>query len=237
MSKKNFKGKLIAIEGGDGTGKQTISTELYEHLIYEGFPAILISFPRYYTLPGKEIRRVLYGAWTEKGIKEDPDQFQKIDPIAFGALYAWDRNDAKPSLLRWLIKGNIVITDRYVRSNQAYQGARRNGEERKKILDYFENLEFGLYGLPRPDLNIFLDLPVTLGKEAMKKQKRSTDINEKSLQYQQEVRKIFRRLHSVEPKTKNLIISCINRNNQRRSRQEIADKVWEAVNERILNRL
>ena len=237
MSKQKYSGKIIGIEGSDGAGKQTVSTELYEHLIYEGYPAILISFPRYYTTPGQEIRRVLDGAWTQRGIKEDPVYFQKIDPIAFGALYAWDRNDARPTLMEWLKRGQIVIIDRYVRSNQAHQGARREGEERQRIIDYFEYLEFGLYKLPKPDLNVFLDLPPDLGAEAMKKQRRTTDINEKSLEYQKQVRKIFRQLHGESPASKNMIISCTTKKGERKARRDIANKVWNAVNERILSRL
>ena len=237
MAKQKHPGRIIVTEGSDGAGKQTVSTELYETLIYRGYQAILISFPRYYTTPGREIRKVLDGAWTGNKKESDPLYFQKIDPIAFGALYAWDRNDAKPMLVDWLKKGRIVVIDRYVRSNQAHQGARRQGADRAKIIQHYENLEYGLYELPVPDLNIFLDLPVLHSMEAMKSQRRKTDVNEKSLLYQNEVRKIFRHLHSQQPSSKNIIIPCVNKKGERRSRQEIADKVWNAVNERILSKL
>ena len=140
-------------------------------------------------------------------------------------------------LINWLRKGNVVVADRYVRSNQAHQGARKKGSERKRIIEHFKSLEFGLYGLPQPDLNIFLDLPVDFSLEAMRNQRRATDVNEENIRYQNEVRKVFRALHSEPPTASNLIIPCIKKSGERRGRQEIADRVWNAVDERVLSRL
>jgi len=230
MSKNQCKGRLIVIEGGDGVGKQTVSTELYERLIYKGYPTILISFPRYYTTPGKEIRRVLEGAWGNNK--------EQIDPIAFGALYAWDRADAKSSLTTWLREGKLVVADRYVLSNCAHQGARKKKKrDQLSIINHFLHLEYDVYRLPKSNLNILLDTPVILSNEAMKNQRRTTDVNEKDMTYQKEVRKIFRCLHqTLKPLENNIIINCINEKGERRSRQEISDRVWKMVNERILSK-
>lgn len=157
-------GKLIAIEGADGVGKNTACRGLREALIASGRSATVIGFPRYgETAAGVTIGRILAG--------EMP---VPVSPRAAAVLYGLDRLEWRDAILRAQADHDVVIFDRYVASNMAYQAARADAAEAGALMDWILALEIGQFDLPRPALSIYLDTPWDLARELiLKKAQRS----------------------------------------------------------------
>ena len=145
------RGKLIALEGIDGSGKRTQLDLLASDLDARGLAAFRISFPRYESFFGKLVGRYLNGEFGPLGA---------VDPHLSALLYAGDRLEAKPEIEAALSAGKIVLADRYVGSNMAHQSARVHPEQREKFFAWLKRLEYGLYALPVEDLVIYLRVPV-----------------------------------------------------------------------------
>lgn len=144
-----MRGKLIVIDGPDGTGKKTHTRLLYERLIKEGIPVKTTSFPDYASPTGKRVLDYLHGKF---------GTLDEVDPYFAAQLYIDDRLAAKPKLIDWLNDGYHVLLDRYVSSNDSHQGSKFKGEERIKFLKWSHEQEFEKNGLPRPDHLIYLRL-------------------------------------------------------------------------------
>jgi dTMP kinase len=146
------RGKFIAIEGIDGSGKRTQLDLLAHALESRGIPCVSVSFPRYDSSFGQLVARYLNG---------DFGPLSAVDPHFSAMLYAGDRLEAKPELDAALSDGKTVLADRYIASNLAHQSARVVSEQRDEFLRWLQRLEYGLYDLPAEDLVLFLRLPVT----------------------------------------------------------------------------
>ena len=146
--------RLIAVEGVDGSGKGTQSRLLADALRSEGRRVALLSFPRYSeTFFGARIGDFLNGRF---------GSLETVDPFLAALLFAGDRLESKPVLEAALAENEVVVLDRYVASNVAHQGAKRDGAERAELVRRIEHVEFALNALPRPDVTVWLDLPVPL---------------------------------------------------------------------------
>jgi dTMP kinase len=154
------RGRLIALEGIDGTGKGTQARLLLEALRRAGRRVALFSFPAY----EKTLAGALIGAYLD-GRMGPPRQ---IDSRFTAVLYALDRFELKAAIERALASGAIALCDRYVGSNLAHQSARTPPRERAALRRMIEQLEFGLFGLPRPDLVVYLDMPDRLAQERIR---------------------------------------------------------------------
>ena len=145
------RGKLIALEGIDGSGKRTQLDLLASELDARGLAAFRISFPRYESFCGELVGRYLNGEF---------GPLSAVDPHLSALLYAGDRLEAKPEIEAALSAGKIVVADRYVGSNMAHQSARVHPEKREEFFAWLKRLEYGLYALPVEDLVIYLRVPV-----------------------------------------------------------------------------
>ena len=145
------RGKLIVLEGIDGSGKRTQLEALARELSVRRVSTTEISFPRYEGFFGKLVARFLNG---EFGALAD------VDPHFSAMLYAGDRLESKPLLDAALASGKIVLADRYVGSNLAHQGSRMPPEKRAEFLAWLKQLEYRVYALPAEDLVIYLRVPV-----------------------------------------------------------------------------
>jgi dTMP kinase len=144
---------LIAIEGIDGAGKRTLSTHLAQILEQEGRDPIVISFPRYgKSVISGAISSMLAAPWGQVGA---------IRPEATAALFATERFEVRDDIARWLDSGKTVITDRYIFSNIAYQGARLPEFERDRFIEWIIDLEVTRFQAPKPSVAIYLDIPVS----------------------------------------------------------------------------
>jgi dTMP kinase len=150
-------GLLVALEGIDGSGKGTQAARLAETATAHGRSVASFSFPLYDENPfSRAVGDYLNGAFG--GLDE-------VHPALAALLYAGDRFHAKPELVAALEANDLVILDRYVASSLAHQGAKLEGAERERLLAWVEEVEFGEFGLPRPDLVVLLDAPATLARE------------------------------------------------------------------------
>lgn len=167
-------GKIIVIEGIDGSGKNTQTALLVENLKKKNLSASKMSFPSYEkTFFGREVGKYLDGQYG--GIDEIPPQFAAI-------LYAGDRFEKKDEIKSLTEGDQILILDRYVPSNIAHQCAKVELKKREALEHWIAELEYDVYGLPRPDLVIFLDMPATISQElVMKKDARSYTDKKKDL--------------------------------------------------------
>ncbi len=188
---------FIALEGIDGSGKGTQAALLKDRLIAAGLRTALLSFPRYQqTEFGRQIGRFLNGEFG--GLDE-------VDPLLASLLFAGDRFESRSLLRESLAAHDVVVCDRYVASNIAHQAAKRSGAERAALIDWIEHLEFGLYELPRPQLTIWLDLPVTQAQELIARKTKRTytdkaaDLQEADGDYLEQVRAVYATLAERDP--------------------------------------
>lgn len=147
-------GIIVAIEGADGVGKNTASRGLCEALVASGRSAAVIGFPRYgETVGGVTIGRYLTG---ELGVS--------VTPHAAATLYALDRFEWRANILEAVAAHDVLIFDRYIASNMAYQGARVDAAESRALMEWVLALETGQFALPSPTLSIYLDTPWELAR-------------------------------------------------------------------------
>lgn len=153
------KGKLIVIEGTDCSGKETQVKKVVERFKGKGINIYNYSFPMYDTPTGRIIGGPYLGksyigeGWFKEGAPN-------VDALAASAYYAADRRYNIGIINDHLEKGDIVILDRYVESNMAHQGGKlKTREEREKMYQKLDQLEFEIMELPRPDAVIFLYMP------------------------------------------------------------------------------
>ncbi len=152
---KTQKGKVIVIDGTDGSGKATQTKLLVEKLVQSGKRVETIDFPRYKeNFMGGLIRECLDGKHGD---------FLAIDPRIVSVLYAADRFESARWIEGWVNDGVTVILDRYVSSNQIHQGGKIHDEKsREEFLKWLDVLEFDVFKIPRPDLVLYLHVPVEI---------------------------------------------------------------------------
>jgi dTMP kinase len=143
-------GKLIAIEGIDGSGKRTQVEVLKDLLRARGHETFVTGFPIYDSWFGKMVGEFLDGEF---------GPLEEVDPHFTALLYAGDRFEAKQQIVEALAAGKIVLADRYIGSNMAHQSARLPAEERGEFVKWIEHLEYQIYGLPRESAVIYLRVP------------------------------------------------------------------------------
>jgi len=208
-----MRGKLIAIEGCDSSGKHTQAKLLLERLKKAGKPAVLVSFPRYETFFGKLVTKYLSGEF---------GSLEEVNPEFASLLYSLDRYDAIPFLKQQLQEGRVVVCDRYIASNVAHQAAKFEGEEQEKFIQWIEAVESRL---PEPRATIFLDLLVETSIKLMQSRARGKDIHEANKGHLESARKVYLEL-SKKPGW--IVVDCSSKNGIRPV-QEIHEEIWEKV--------
>ncbi len=182
------RGKLIVIDGADGSGKKTQTQLLVEALREKGYSVQQIDFPQ---------RENFFGSFIYRCLEErECGDFSAVHPKIASVLYAADRAIVGPQINTWLDEGNIVIADRYVSANQIHQGGKiTNPKEREQYLEWLDQMEYGEFKIPRPDRVFYLDVPhavsVKLIEDRKKKEqgdeklkRRATDQHELSTEHQ-----------------------------------------------------
>ncbi|MDX9892902.1 MAG: dTMP kinase [Patescibacteria group bacterium] len=145
------RGKLIVIDGIDGSGKATQTKIIVDWLKTKGLAVATIDFPQYtQNFFGAMVRRYLNGEFG------DPT---KVNPYLASILYAADRFESADKIAAWLAEGKIVVLDRYHTSNFIHQGTKFSESELDQYLAWDEQMEFEVFKIPRPDLIIYLQLP------------------------------------------------------------------------------
>ena len=145
------KGKLIVIDGTDGSGKATQTKLLITKLKKAGKKVVMTDFPQYGAKSAGMVENYLNGKY---GGPKD------VDPKIASVFYAVDRYDASFRMKKWLDEGKIIISNRYSSSNIGHQGGKfRNLKKREEYIKWLFDFEHGLLGVPKPDLNLILYVP------------------------------------------------------------------------------
>ena len=193
---------LIVLEGLDGAGKSTQVKKLRTYL-EELFGSLeYIHFPRY--------DAPVYGELISRFLRGDFGSNEAVHPQLVALLFAEDRHGAAPHIKSILQSGGNVLLDRYVYSNIAYQCAKvKSAEDAAELREWIFNTEYGNFELPRPDLNIFLDVPIGFVESKLKSQRGGADrdyleggqdIHEADIEFQKRVRDLYREQCEIDPK-------------------------------------
>lgn len=174
-----MRGKIIVIEGTDCSGKETQSKKLIERISNLKY----FSFPNYDSPTGKIIggpylgKSYICDGWFKEGADE-------VNPKIASLYFAADRKYNIAKINQMLDDGYNVILDRYVYSNMAHQGGKiKDTNERHKMYKWLEQLEFDLLELPKPDIKIFLYVPLEVSMEIRKNRTESFDQHESNLEH------------------------------------------------------
>lgn len=182
---------LIVIEGLDGSGKSTQVNMLREHLENEYGVCHYIHFPRY--------NSPVYGEIISRFLRGEFGAIDQVHPQLVALIYAEDRHRAVPDLLEYINTGMPVLLDRYVYSNIAYQCAKIHDMTNKEyIRKWITDTEYGDFKLPVPDVNLFLDVPISFVENNLHSQRigdndrqyldGKKDIHETDISFQDDVR-------------------------------------------------
>lgn len=224
---------LVVIEGLDGAGKSTQVRKLREYLAGKCAELEYIHFPRY--------DAPVYGELISSFLKGTFGSNETVHPKLVALLYAEDRHEAAPAMRQALSKGKWLLLDRYVYSNVAYQCAKiANYNERERLREWILNTEFGAFDLPRPDLNIFLDVPISFVEQRLTETRKGSDrsylggrqdIHEVDIEFQKRVREVYLRQASLDPRF--VRVDCSGQNEQMPSPDEIFEKIKAIIDKAL----
>jgi len=159
--KQKTKGKLIVIDGTDGSGKATQVAFLTEHLKKDGYKLKIVDFPEYY--------KNFFGAFVGHCLSEQYYNFINVHPKIASLTYAADRWESSKEMKKWLEDGYVVIANRYVSANQIHQGGKiQSAKKRNDFIKWLDQMEYEVFGIPRPDLTLYLSLPIEIVMELLK---------------------------------------------------------------------
>ena len=224
---------LIVIEGLDGSGKSTQVAALRKYLESVCGEVEYIHFPRY--------DAPVYGDLIGKFLRGGFGSIEQVHPQIVALLFAEDRHGAAKRIGSTLSKGGTVLLDRYVYSNVAYQCAKLSDEaEREELRDWIIDTEFGEFGIPRPDLNIFLDVPIDFVRDRLRSSRSGgdrdyleggSDIHEADMSFQGRVRSIYRQLSESDPCFRR--VDCSGEDGRMLPPDQIFSKVRAVVDEAL----
>ena len=215
-------GKLIVIEGTDGSGKSTQFRLLSEHLERDSVKFKHLVFPRYSEESSALIRMYLGGQFGTSP--------SDVNAYAASAFYAVDRYASyKMDWGQWYESGGLVLSDRYTTSNAVHQASKETGVDRQAYLKWLYEFEYDKLGLPRPDLTIYLDVPTDFTEKLLRGREQATntkaDIHEKDLQYLATCRQCGKEAAAFYNWT---VIQCV-RDGAMRTMEDIHQEIYAAV--------
>lgn len=221
-----MQGKLIVITGIDGSGKTVQTKLIYERLLREKYAVVTTDFPQY----GK----TFFAEMVIKYLKGDYGSADSVSPYLAALLYAGDRWEAKEQINNWLREGKIIISNRYVCDNMAHQGGKIHApEEKDKFIQWLDKLEHRIFGIPRPDLNILLHVPVEIAYRLIEKKApraylagEKKDVHEKDINHLACAQQSF--LEIAKTQRDWLIINCTE-NGVLLPEKVISDKIYLTV--------
>lgn len=216
---------LVVLEGLDGAGKSTQVRRFREYLSKVCPDLEYIHFPRYDS--------PVYGGLIGRFLRGDFGANEAVHPQLVALLFAEDRHGAGPEIKARLAAGGTVLLDRYVYSNIAYQCAKLSDpDEAEALRQWIVDTEYGDFELPRPDLNIFLDVPIGFVEESLRKERGgddreylagASDIHEADIEFQKKVRAMYQRQASLDPSF--VVVDCSDEN----GRMLPPDKIFEKI--------
>ena len=220
---------FIVIEGLDGSGKSTQLKLLREYLQKKSIPFKYLHFPR--------LEEGTYGKLIARFLRGEMGANDQVDPYLVALIFAGDRTEAASQIRGWMDQGYQVILDRYVYSNIAFQCAKlNNAGEKEQLRDWILRFEYEHNQLPKPDVNLYLNVPFEFTKKQLNKErdgedraylKGERDIHEENLDFQEKVRQVYLNLHSYVRDLE--LIDCIDSKGQMRSPEAISEQIVKHI--------
>lgn len=229
------KGKLIVIEGTDGTGKATQAGLLIERLKKLEFRVRMFDFPRY----GENIFANTVAAY----LRHEYGNALEVDPYLASLPYSADRWKASHKMKDDLRNGVIIVSNRYTSASMGHQGSKiRDKEKRKAYFEWLKKIEQSEegFGIPKPDVTVLLYLDPRISQSLVDKkaereymQGKKRDGHESSATHLQEAAQTFLEIAKVEENWR--LIDCMNEKGDGiLSPIVISDKIWDAIKEHII---
>lgn len=222
---KNKRGKLVVLDGGDGSGKSTQAKLLVTRLKKRGIPVKFYSFPRYEeSFFGKLVGRYLRGEF---------GQIDQVSPYLAALAYADDRAQTRLEIEKFLSDGGLVLCDRYTTSSQAHLSVNLPIKEQKKFINWISELEYEQHKMPRPDKVIYLFVPWQEGRKltrngaSSRKYSTKADIHEASDKHRIEAEKMYLKLAKENKNWE--IVDCMD-SGKLLSIESIAKKLDKLIN-------
>ncbi len=221
-----MKGKFIVIAGTDGSGKATQTNFLVKKLRFDGYNVEVTDFPQYGERSAAMVEDYLNGKF---------GSVNEVGPYKASIFYACDRYAASFKIRKWLEEGKIVVSNRYVSANMGHQSCKiKDLKERDKYLDWLENLEYGIFEIPRPDMTILLFMPPEAGQKLVGKKglrayikNGKKDIHEKDLGHLREASEAYK---YVAKKYDWVVVDCTS-NGKLKTIEQVHELLWEEVKE------
>ena len=226
-----MKGKLIVIAGTDGSGKGTQVKLLVEKIKKNGYDVEITDFPRYGHKSAGMVEEYLNGKFGSA---------KEVGPYRASIFYACDRYAASFQMRKWLEEGKIIVSNRYVSANVGHQAGKiKDIKERNRYLDWLFDLEFNIFGIPRPDKNVLLYMPPEIGQQLVDQKdlreyienNKMKDIHEEDLKHLRDSADAY--LYAAD-KYRWDKIDCAP-DNKIRTIDDISQELWEKVKPLISN--
>lgn len=219
------KGKLVVIEGSDGSGKRTQTQLLIRHFKQQHIPYATLDFPQYY--------QTFFGKWIGRFLKGEFGKVEDISPYLLMFPYAADRWQARDDIEHWLEEEKIVIANRYTGSN-AYQAAKVPRSDRERFIDWSFEMEYEAFKIPKEDLVIFLYVPFLKAQQLIEQKQarkymgnhQKKDIHEANIPLLQTVESIYLEFCKRFPYW--VKIDCV-KNGQILPKEEIHQKILHVL--------
>ncbi len=215
-------GKLIVIEGTDGSGKSTQFKLLTQRLEAENHAFQKLVFPQYAEPSSALIRMYLGGEFGRKP--------SDVNAYAASAFYAVDRYASYKKVWgQWYEDGGLIVSDRYTTSNAVHQASKEPVENQSAFLQWLYDFEYDKLGLPRPDLIVYLDVPTDFTEAMMRRREADTnthaDIHEQDMTYLATCRRTGRSAAEYYGWT---VIQCVE-DGKMRTIEDIHEEIYRHV--------
>ena len=226
------KGLFVALEGNDGSGKATQTVLLTEYLEKAGIPSAKIDFPNY--------SQNFFGAFIGECLVGKHGDFVRMDPKIVSSFYAVDRLESSPYIRTQLEEGRIVVSDRFTNSNQIHQGGKiADIKEREEFLLWLDKMEHEVLGIPRPDVIIYLRVPVEISLALLseKRKAKNSALGDGQTDTVEEDRNYLERSHEtanwlVQHQPQWHVVECVQ-DGSMRPKEDILQDIAAIVLERL----
>lgn len=223
------KSKFIAIEGLDGAGKSTQIALLTKYFNKRGIETRFVHFPR--------SQKDVFGELIAKFLRGEFGEVKNVHPQLVALLFAEDRKAFAQTINEWLANGYVVLVDRYVLSNIAFQCAKLGVEnEKQELREWINMFEYEHNKIPKPDLSFYLDVPFAFTEQALTERRSGEereylngkeDIHEKDFSLQLAVKKEYEVLAGTDDTITKII--CYDADNKMRSVQDIHNTIIGSI--------
>ncbi|MDA3912323.1 MAG: dTMP kinase [Bacteroidales bacterium] len=217
--------KFLVIEGLDGSGKSTQVKMLRQYLETENIAYEYLHFPRTVS--------PVYGDLIARFLRGDLGKIDEVHPYLVALLFAGDRHDAAKTIASWKSENKLVLVDRYVYSNIAYQCAKLKTEsEQFELMEWILNTEYKYFNIPKPDINLFLKVPLDFVEARLSNQRQGDDrsylqgkgdIHESDIRFQKKVRAVYEL--AMKRHDDITAVNCANEKGEMASADEIFSRI------------